>query len=74
MDIDVQASEEATKEVIRKAIKVRVEDLVCELLWEGRKDDEELDRDAIADAFKREVVTPDEVVEWFGEELDARLG
>lgn len=57
----------------KKPVKGTVDDLVCELLDDGREEDEELPRGAIEDMIERGELTEDEIVEWFRVALHMRL-
>lgn len=53
----------------KEAVLGRVQDLVSDLLWYDRKEDEELPRDAIEQMVKRGELTVEEMVSAFEEAL-----
>jgi hypothetical protein len=61
------------KERLRKVLKNTVVDLVGELLYFGRKEDEELDRDALDEMFRNGWASAEEIKVWFGEALDTSV-
>ena len=62
------------KKMRREHIRARVSDLVSELMYYGRKEDEELPRGAIEAAVAAGEITTDEIVGLFAEELQAVKG
>lgn len=58
---------------IRKTIKDTVDDLVKDLLYYGRKEDEDLPVGAIDTAVKAGVVSGAEIAKWFADGLNAGL-
>jgi hypothetical protein len=56
----------------RDLLQAAVKDLVADLLWYGRKEDEELTRAVMAEIQERGLVTTKEVVRWFEDELEEK--
>lgn len=56
---------------LRRTMRAVVSDAVSDLLYYDRKEDEDLDRDDVAEMFEKGWITPDEILSWFGEELKA---
>ena len=56
-------------EEIRTTIQATVSDLVLALMFEDRKEDEELPRGVIEDAIDAGIITTEEIVVWFREAL-----
>lgn len=54
-------------------IKDTVEDLVVELLWDGRKEDDELPRGAIENSIATGEISSLDIVKWFSNELFVML-
>jgi hypothetical protein len=52
-----------------ETIKSTVEDLVVNLLYDDRKEDEELPRGVIEDSIEAGIITAEEVVVWFRDAL-----
>lgn len=61
------------KQRLRAALKDTVTDLVGALLYYDRKEDEGLDRTAMADMFQKGWASADEIKRWFSEALDEQL-
>lgn len=61
------------KDIIRSRILAETSDLVTNFLHYNRKDDEELPPDSIQKAVKDGVITVNEIVQKFHEELRAGL-
>ena len=57
----------------RKNIIGRVKDLVSELLWYGRKEDDDVPRGLIEDCVKDGTVSADEIIKIFADELKAHV-
>jgi hypothetical protein len=57
----------------RETIEATVKDLVAELLYYGRKEDEDLPRGAIQEAIGAGEITTAEIVDIFAKELAAQL-
>jgi len=56
---------------IRKLILDTADDFASAFLWDDRKDDEELDRETLAEAINQGWITPEDVIERFSEHLRA---
>ena len=65
-------TEDPNAEII-ETIKMTVSDLVPALLWDDRKEDEELPRGVIEDSIEAGIITTEEVVVWFREALIGEL-
>ena len=59
-----------TKVECRELILMSVKDLVANLLYYDRKEDEELSVDDIADAILEKEITVDEIIDEFRKELE----
>jgi hypothetical protein len=58
------------KERLRGVLKDTVDDLVADLLYYDRKEDEQLSRSDLYRMFANEWISKDEIVRWFKEALD----
>lgn len=67
----LKSKEEVVKQntVLRKRIFGRVSDLVSDLLYYGRHEDEDLGVGAIEQAVKDQIISVDEMIQIFGDEL-----
>ena len=54
---------------IKNCIMASTKDLVSDLCYYDRKEDEDLDRDMFESAIKNKVITLDEIIEIFSNEL-----
>lgn len=61
-------TEDPNAEII-ETIKITVEDLVPALLWDDRKEDQELPRGVIEDSIDAGIITIEEMVVWFRDAL-----
>jgi hypothetical protein len=58
---------------IRQRTRAAVQDLIADLLYYGRKEDEDLKLGEIEEAIRLGTFSADDVVAWFRSELAARL-
>ncbi len=58
---------------IRQRTKAAVQDIVADLLYYGRKEDEDLKLGEIEEAIKFGTITSDDIVSWFRDKLISRL-
>ncbi len=57
----------------RELIEITVQDLVQSLLWEDRKEDEELERGDIEDAIAKGEISVEEIIKIFADRLREEL-
>lgn len=57
------------KERLRKLLRASVADAVSEVLYYGRKEDENLSTDDVEEMFRKGWVTAEELAAWFDEEV-----
>ncbi len=58
---------------IRQRTKAAVQDMVADLLYYGRKEDEDLKPGEIEEALQLGTISSDNVVSWFRDEFTSRL-
>lgn len=59
----------STKEERRDTLQATIDDSVSKLLWDDRKEDEDLPRGMIEEMVSKGEVTITEMIEWFAEPL-----
>lgn len=62
-----------SREDRRDMLQNTVDDMVTKLLWDDRKEDEELPRGVIEEMVSKGEVTITEIIEWFAEPLRRHL-
>ena len=62
-----------TKQEVRELIIANTKDLVSDLCYYDRKEDEELSREVFNKAIEDKTITVDEIIHFFSEELKSQL-
>ena len=62
-----------TKQEVRELIIANTKDLVSDLCYYDRKEDEELSREVFNKAIEDKTITIDEIIYFFSEELKSKM-